>query len=205
MKRILIVNDTADMGVSYAPFFEHFGKVTNDIQSINEVNLVVFTGGSDVSPYLYGENKYKECYCDPERDLIEIDLFKKAKGIIPMFGICRGAQFLCVMTGGKLIQHVSGHHWFHAIQLIDGRKFGTHGSHHQMMIPDQKSIVLGWADPPRSQYYFDGNGEQHNYNKEVEVVEFPSIKAFGVQYHPEVMDEDTECFKYSQELVGRLL
>lgn len=38
-----------------------------------------------------------------------------------MVGICRGAQFLNVMAGGKMIQHVEGHaiHGTHEIVVTD--------------------------------------------------------------------------------------
>ncbi len=208
-KKVLIVNDQQDMGHPYYPAFNFIGPEIQNPEVLDtdpaSIALVVFTGGADVQPSLYGENTYHRCHCRPERDAQEIEVFKKALAHgVPMFGICRGAQFLCVMAGGKLVQHSSGHHQWHNIVLSDGRQFKVSSSHHQMMIPKEESI-LGWAEPRLSSFYIGGNGQNLNYNREVEVAEFPSIKAYGVQYHPEIMGKDTDGFKYCQELIRKLL
>ncbi len=209
-KKVLIINDQQDMGHPYYPAFSFIGAEIQDPEWLDgdpqSIALVVFTGGSDVQPSLYGENTNPRCHCKPQRDAQEVEVFKKALAHgIPMFGICRGAQFLCVMSGGKLVQHTTGHHRTHSITLADGRRFDVSSSHHQMMIPKEGDVVLGWAEPKLSHCYQGGNGEELNYNREVEVVEFPSIKAYGVQYHPEVMAHDTDGFKYCNELIRKLL
>jgi putative glutamine amidotransferase len=208
--KILIVNDTADMGRSYGTVFEQFGQVTHELELLLEdpqsLSLIVLTGGEDVDPSLYGEDELRQCYTNPYRDRVEQAVYAVAtKYKIPMFGICRGAQFLCVMTGGKMVQHCLGHHDDHVMTTKDGRSFSVSSSHHQMMIPAKDCPIIAWAEPKLSKIYLGGNGEVANYNKEVEAVEFPSVKAIGVQYHPEVMSEDSEGFKYFQELVRSLL
>jgi gamma-glutamyl-gamma-aminobutyrate hydrolase PuuD len=210
-KKILIVNDTQDMGRSYTPFFSLFGEVVNRVGEMKlmpkSIGLVVFTGGSDVHPGMYQEDVYEKCYCDPKRDMYEYAVFQMAKmNNIPMFGICRGAQFLCVMDGGKLAQHVTGHQGGHIMETADGKSFMVSSAHHQMMIPRSENPILGWASPKLSQVYLNGKGENAHYiTVEPEVVEFPSIRAYGVQYHPEIMQTDSEGSLYCQELVKRLL
>jgi len=209
-KKVLIINDQQDMGHPYYPAFSFIGPEVQDAEWLERdphaIALVVFTGGADVQPSLYGENTNPRCHCKPERDRQEVEVFQKALAHgVPMFGICRGAQFLCVMSGGKLVQHVTGHHREHRIVTVDGRAFDVSSSHHQMMMPKEGDTVLAWAEPKLSQIYLGGNGEPLNYNREVEVAEFPSIKAYGVQYHPEIMGRDTDGFKYCHELIGKLI
>jgi len=54
-----------------------------------------------------------------------------------MVGICRGSQFLTVMSGGRLFQDVSGHAIMgtHLIKFKDGSSLGITSTHHQMMNP----------------------------------------------------------------------
>jgi putative glutamine amidotransferase len=69
----------------------------------------LFTGGQDVAPALYGEQKLPVCgeLC-PQRDIIEEFLFKTILELDrPAFGICRGLQFFNVALGGTLYQDIS--------------------------------------------------------------------------------------------------
>jgi len=66
---------------------------------------VVFTGGADVSPFMYGEKKLSVTCNDEHRDEQE-KLFFERYTKVPKVGICRGGQFLNVMNGGKMWQHV---------------------------------------------------------------------------------------------------
>ena len=76
--------------------------------TIDEADLVVFGGGADISPELYGQEPLPQTYFDEDRDTHEIWAYNKCvTSKIPMFGICRGAQFLHAMNGGKLWQDVS--------------------------------------------------------------------------------------------------
>jgi len=67
----------------------------------------LFTGGHDVSPSIYGENKHPKCtaVC-AERDEMETALFNAAvfERNKPVFGICRGIQFFNALLGGTLFQ-----------------------------------------------------------------------------------------------------
>ena len=118
-------------------FYKH-GIITTHayrmIETPEDIALVVFTGGEDVYPELYGEEIGFRTYCSPSRDEYEVKMFEFAKKHnIPCAGICRGSQFLCVMAGGKLAQDITGHAgWDHEIATKDGRKLTCNSSHHQM-------------------------------------------------------------------------
>ena len=66
----------------------------------------VFTGGQDVSPEIYGEEKLPECAeCSIERDILEKMILTEAlKADKPVLGICRGLQFINAALGGTLYQ-----------------------------------------------------------------------------------------------------
>lgn len=66
----------------------------------------LFTGGHDVNPRLYGEEKSPLCneICH-DRDALEYALLQRVvKMDKPIFGICRGIQMLNVALGGTLYQ-----------------------------------------------------------------------------------------------------
>lgn len=69
---------------------------------------VLFSGGSDFDPKLYGKKKHKKTnIAEPQRDKLEIDLLKRTiRDKKPFFGICRGCQALAIASGGTLVQHI---------------------------------------------------------------------------------------------------
>ena len=83
--------------------------ITSDLSAhpelISNIDGIVFTGGSDIEPGLYGKPELREqCKIDPIRDKNEFEFAKKADELgLPIFGICRGLQLLNVHYGGTLI------------------------------------------------------------------------------------------------------
>lgn len=85
---------------------------TNDKADIEQIaamfDAFLFTGGQDIDPSLYGEEKQE--YCDRivcDRDTLDISLMKEvAKTDKPVFGICRGLQVMNVAFGGTLYQDI---------------------------------------------------------------------------------------------------
>jgi len=77
-------------------------------QILNILDGLIFTGGGDINPVLYGGEAHPTVYAvDPDRDEFELALAKLAlTSQIPILGICRGMQVLNVATGGDLVSHV---------------------------------------------------------------------------------------------------
>lgn len=69
---------------------------------------ILLTGGHDVNPELYGEDKLAYCgKFNRQRDEIETYIFKQAyKDNKAMLGICRGIQLMNVLMGGTLYQDI---------------------------------------------------------------------------------------------------
>ena len=66
----------------------------------------LFTGGADVDPHYYGEDKKDTCgETEPNRDKLEMVVLKKViEKDKPILGICRGLQIINVVMGGTLYQ-----------------------------------------------------------------------------------------------------
>ena len=77
-------------------------------QILESVDGLLLTGGQDVSPEFYGEERLNYCKeCSPERDRMEDLLLKGAlQKDLPVLGICRGIQFLNAALGGTLYQDI---------------------------------------------------------------------------------------------------
>ena len=87
--------------------------LSTDQQNLEEVNKcdgILLTGGIDVLPDFYNNersdypNRPKNGW-NKERDLFEIEVFEQAVNLrLPILAICRGMQLVNVSLGGTLVQ-----------------------------------------------------------------------------------------------------
>ncbi len=186
------------------------------VRDMFAADLVMFTGGSDVSPRLYNQPEHPNTSCIPARDKAELIEFEAAfKGKKPMIGICRGAQFLCVMAGGILVQH-QHHPNYHDIITQSGEKIQVTSDHHQRQYPFHMELGVDWiplAWTSGLSPIMEGaglalpNGEfpPHALEFELEVAYYPKIRALGIQCHPEWMSNSSPAVIYFRKLVDQLM
>lgn len=178
-------------------------------------DVVLFEGGTDISPALYGESpgKYTQ-NPDVKRDSFEVAVWNEIQRVgAKAFGICRGAQLFTALSGGKLIQHVNSHGYGnHLIQTSDGEKIETSSVHHQMMAPlHTPHELLAWSDNNLSNCYLDETNKSNpgllnsTLGLEPEAIWFPKTKALGVQGHPEFMNDGVPFQLYCRELIQKYL
>lgn len=213
---ILVVNDYDSL---YSKFWSHLGgEVTHDASILFEdpgsIKLVCFTGGEDVSPELYG-HKNLGSHNSKTRDEKEVLIFEMAKKHrIPMTGICRGSQFLNVMCGGTMVQHLKASHGggHHQCETIDGKEFEVTSSHHQMIVPGEGGEVLAHArirvspgncaydgELPDSVIEEDDDGR---YVRVTEAIAYPEHRIFAVQHHPEWQGIDEEAPQWTLDKIA---
>ena len=161
----------------------------------DEYDLVVFSGGADINPSLYGEkNRYSNF--NPHRDSIEIKIFREAmKSNTKILGICRGHQLINALLGGYLVQDIN-------IQLG-----WNHGGKHDIKILEKDSIV---ADVFKKNPWVNSIHHQGvtNIGKNLLATSFyggvvestENEKIVSVQWHPEWM-EDVGFFSRIQKWV----
>ena len=108
-KYIRLRNDYAE-AIRRAGGLPIIAQSTEDQTIIDEyiklANAIVFTGGEDIDPNLYGEDFHPSVeFVSFERDAFEKALYEKAFAKkIPMLGICRGMQMINALAGGDLYQ-----------------------------------------------------------------------------------------------------
>jgi putative glutamine amidotransferase len=175
-----------------------------DVDILDRIDGIVFTGGSDVDPELYGEMPHPTTSVKPERDKAEILLMRAAiDRDLPLLGVCRGFQLMAVTYGGQLHQHLPDILGHTGHRPTSGPKFGEHpvrltagtmchkilgdevtvnSFHHQGVASPGTLVPSGWCPD----------------DELIEAAEDPARTfAIGVQWHP----EDTSDFRVFAALV----
>lgn len=191
------------------------GRGFNIVDSVEKADIVQFTGGEDVSPALYGEHTHVTTGKNHQRDMEEIQTYQQAKHLGKFIvGVCRGSQFLCVMNGGKLYQHVTGHAvWggHNAVDVETGKIIPVTSTHHQMMKPPKGAIVVALAETMLSlvkycMTHIDTKPMEIpciGHKDEVESCYFPDTKTLCFQPHPEYVSKEHACQEYFFSLLER--
>jgi carbamoylphosphate synthase small subunit len=200
---------------SYAKMFRKNGHQV--VKSLEEADLVQFTGGADVDPILYGRLEHPSTRSNFHRDKFESTEYAKARQLDKKIaGICRGAQFLCVMAGHELWQDVTGHAVTDGHLITDKftkRVINVTSTHHQMMRLNDKgseAIVVATAGNiakrksavEEDEYIYDYFAN-HEKGEDLEVVYFPRENSLAFQGHPEFSRGN--CREYYFELLDRYL
>jgi gamma-glutamyl-gamma-aminobutyrate hydrolase PuuD len=169
-------------------------------ETLDALDGLVFSGGSDLDPELYGQEPHAETRdVVRERDDAELALLTGAlERDLPVLAICRGSQVLNVALGGDLVQHLP--------EAVGDEKHkhtpGVFADHEVAIDPGSRlAELLGGAAPVKSHHHqgFDRLGEglratAHAEDGTVEAVEVPGRRfALGVLWHPEA-GEDARLF-----------
>lgn len=172
-------------------------KLINNYEDLEECDLLCFPGGEDVDPRLYSKPNTHSHGVNINRDTRERFLFKHATALKkPMFGMCRGLQFISVMLGTDLIQdiyaelelsHRGGHPLEIVTESIVSRNFSNVNSlHHQGLFAEMNIPLL-------KRYKDRGIFITSIYNNIAESIEAERILA--TQFHPEFL-HNSESVKF---------
>lgn len=183
------------------PAFYAKDQLDDPNPKLDDYDMIVFTGGSDVNPEYYGEKPLNGTHYVDYRDQRELSIYWQTLKTHYHFGICRGLQLLAVANGSKLWQHIDGHSW------------GTHGMVLTRKHPTLKTKIIGGVTTCHHQAVRVDNNNRNNIlayeesktvarstypdkpvflERTVEAVYFPETRSFGVQGHPEYGDASKE-------------
>lgn len=180
---------------------------------LDTLDGLLVAGGGDVDPARYGEEAIPACgEPDAQRDAFELTIIPLAlKRQMPIFGICRGIQVLCVAMGGTLYQDIEEQcrierakheqpapynvpiHTVHFepngffAGLVGANSMPANSMHHQAI------------KDPGDQLVIEGRTEDGI----IEAVRgAQSDDVFAVQFHPEYLSEESA---YAARLFGCLV
>jgi len=197
----------------YLEFFSNkYEIVITEDSSEEDISIALFTGGEDVNPIYYDEQLGSNTYINAKRDTLEEEAFNSLAPHVLKVGICRGSQFLTVMSGGKLIQHITGHSRSHNVVDIENNIFEVTSTHHQMMYPfnlnKDNYDIIGISQDILSEKYLNGNDQEilldKNF-KECEIVYYKNTNSLAIQGHPEFNHSTLEFKNYCYNLIDKLL
>lgn len=179
----------------------------NMVATPDEAEFIVFTGGADISPMLYGEVSLPYTSPNVQRDIEEIQLFYKYQLTRKFIGICRGAQLLNVLSGGRMFQHVDNHAIganHECVDTVTNNKYRVNSLHHQMMRP-HKVLSQVWGVTPRmsTKRLTTGEGDDEFPDVDIEAVFYPHTRAYCYQPHPEFSGVGSECADMFKEHLNR--
>lgn len=192
------------------------------VERMEDASFVVLTGGEDVTPEIYGAARHPTTGCNPDRDRREVAAFKRARALdLPVVGVCRGAQLVCCLAGGKLVQDQQMQPYIHSIDTSDGKRIVGTSSHHQAQWPwnlaPDRFKVIGWTMGLSAYHWGEHDGDEMVIGRapnerEVEIAVYPHIKSLGIQPHYEWLFDQyhehpkaRESIDYMQDLLMRFL
>ena len=200
---------------NYIRAIKEFGGIPRTLypgiseDAYTDIDGLLLTGGPDIDPSYYGEEVHETTDIEPDRDELELLLFKRSmEKTLPIFGICRGIQVMNVAMGSSLYQDIPSQftdHLTHKIveneddswhdikiqsgsllsQITCDRVAKVNSRHHQAV----KVIGKGFVVTAQSK---DGIIEaMENRSKQF---------VLGVQYHPERMIETSDFREHRRKL-----
>ena len=195
----------------YAPFLLPAGDLSkSQIDSLVEsVEIVLFSGGKDVNPILYGEEVlFENVQRYNLRDKIEMMVMQSAvEQGKKVFGICRGQQLINVYFGGTLFQNAQEqakskvrHMQDQVDQLAHKITIDSEG-----FLKNVYSESVIWINSYHNQAIKDlGKGLKISAKSQsdniIEAIEHTSLPVYAVQWHPEVsyhFDENSKKLIHS--------
>lgn len=180
------------------------GEVAREPDDLKELDsMLIVWGGADINPAYYNHPMHHTTYPGGLRDKLEWGLMNSAmeKGI-PIIGICRGAQMLCALNGGFLLQDVENHGMRHEVSTCDNRAFMVNSLHHQMMCGLEKvdHELIAWREGRMGMPYGYMDNKVYVPSadwKEPEFVYFKGkARGYAIQWHPEMMDQNVPATEY---------
>lgn len=183
------------------------------VDDIGSANIVLFTGGADITPKIYGGMEQDDHTHDIDRDNFEIETFRKVREDQICVGVCRGGQLLNVLNGGKMIQDCTEHKdSYHYVKRCFFNPFFkrmllTNSRHHQMMYPynlsQKKYKILYKTEINFSKYYtFEGDIDPKFVEPEIVLFKNENMPTcLCIQFHPEDITE----FKPLMRNLNRML
>lgn len=189
-----------------------------DFRDINECDFILFPGGVDINPIVYGQSNLDSTGVNTKMDIYQLNLLSLAledkKNII---GICRGMQLIYhglnkmdadIFPGCSYKQNIFYHnqssndvdrdelfHVVHSVHGEIGEKF-VNSLHHQAVVLNTPFNSRQFVDDLLDNHitYWTSVGADKN-NTVVEGFQIEDLNIVAVQWHPEELTTLDEFLK----------
>ena len=178
-------------------------------------DALIIPGGPDADPTFYGEEPSRHIgSTNYKRDVFEAELFKAFyKAGKPIFGICRGCQFINILMGGSVYQDLAADNPDSYIRHSQGAD-GSYPPTHHVEVAKGSSLYksLGATAYVNSRHHqgIKKVGEGLTVTAKaadgvVEAIETADGQIVAVQWHPENMwQEHAEMRRLFEDFIGRV-
>jgi len=162
---------------------------------LDVIDALVLSGGGDIDPSRYDGKRHDTNYSiDQERDTLELELARRViDSRIPTLGICRGAQILNVVQGGKLIEHIPDEVGDKVLHRAPPREPVMHsvklktGSRLAKILGRDQFDATSWHHQALRGAAAGFDAVAHAPDGTIEAIEMPSHPwMIAVQWHPEL-------------------
>lgn len=182
-------------------------------QFVDALDGVLFSGGNDLDPALYGETYHpKAVPIDPDRQRFELALLEEVeRRRMPTLGICLGSQLMNLYRGGSLMQFLPE---IDRTPALEHRKIDGVSPRHGVHVNPES-----WVAQATGKIDLDANSSHKQAVKQVgrglriigtapdgviEGVEDPTFPLFlGVQWHPERLHDEADHLSLFKLLVDK--
>lgn len=176
------------VGIVTHAFYETFRtyfpglKVIDQKNIKEEFDLIIFSGGEDINPEIYGQKNTYSSGVNKDRDDTERRVFDykwNYESKVKFLGVCRGHQFLNAYFGGNLIQDINFEGLYHS---------GNHG----LDFRSNQSFIPTTVNSMHHQgvnRLGDGFRILATYKGVIEASAHKNNRLISVQWHPEFMGD----------------
>lgn len=165
-------------------------KLVNENCNVKDYDGLVLPGGVDINPALYHQKNTASVGINNQLDKMQYKILDKfVKAGKPVLGVCRGMQLINVYFGGTLRQNVKGHRGLsHPTTLQPdswlykayGKNYKVNSWHHQAVDKVGKNLKVT---------------QNADKDKGIEGIQHETLPIYGVQYHPEYMNDGKALFQ----------
>jgi len=179
------------VALAYPAFYGAFKEVYPELDvmklsknNVTDFDLIIFSGGEDINPAIYGGNTQDVYGYNEERDKIELTILDRAlTKKVKVLGVCRGHQLINAYMGTKLVQDI--------YTKFKKSHEGRHSLNYHSELSLIKYILQGEEVNSMHHQGFEPGGCRltitSTYENIVESCEHPDI--ITTQFHPEFFEE----------------
>lgn len=179
--------------VNYVKALNLTPRVTLNMVEIAGCDALILPGGGDITPAFFGEKNRGSQNINTELDILQLQAFDLAiRRKMPVLGICKGMQIINVGLGGTIVQDMPTaalHRYadgdqYHSTVILPGswlyQLYGpgctVNSAHHQAIGRPGNGLTAVQFCPE---------------DNCIEAVAHDTLPIWGLQWHPERIDEET--------------